>query len=191
MRKRESKNKQRQAGEQSENPPEQNNEENNAENANEENNEENKNTQNPKGVIVLGVYMHCQGCANKVVKCLGGFDGVEEIEIDVKNHKVTVKGKNADPTKVAERLRKKIHKHVELISPIPKAKKEEKKEAKKEEPKVVEVLLKIYMHCENCEREIKHCIHKMKGVQTVETDMGKSQVTVRGVFDTKKLGGVH
>ncbi|KAA8533341.1 hypothetical protein F0562_033126 [Nyssa sinensis] len=133
----------RQGQEQVENPSEQNN--------------EHINQQNPKGVILLGVYIHCEGCANSVVKCLRGFDGVEVIEIDAKNHKVTVKGKKADPLKVAERA------------------------------KVIEVLLKIYMHCEGCAKEIKYCIHKMQGVQTVEPDMAKSQVKVRGVFEPQKL----
>ncbi|XP_059635997.1 heavy metal-associated isoprenylated plant protein 7-like [Cornus florida] len=164
------------------NPPAQNSEEaSNAEN------EESKKTQNTKGVIVLGVYIHCEGCADKVIKSLRGFDGVEEIEIDSKNHKVTVKGKNADPTKVAERLRKKTKKHVELISPIIKEKKEEKKEKKEEPPKVVEVVLKVFMHCDGCAQDVKYRIHKMQGVHTVETDMAKAQVTVKGVFDSQKL----
>ncbi|KAI7996669.1 Heavy metal-associated isoprenylated plant protein 8 [Camellia lanceoleosa] len=106
--------------EQAENQPQRNNnEEINAENTNEEIKEENKeNKPNPKGVIVLGVYMHCQGCADKIVKYLRGFDGVEQIETDMKNHIVTVKGKKADPKKILERLPKKSNKHVKLISPI-------------------------------------------------------------------------
>lgn len=58
---------------------------------------------------------------------------MEEIEIDEKNHKVVVKGKKVDPLKVAERLRKKSGKYVELISPIPSKKKEEEKIEKKQE----------------------------------------------------------
>ncbi|KAL6983944.1 hypothetical protein U1Q18_017316 [Sarracenia purpurea var. burkii] len=105
----------------------------------------------------------------------------------MKNHKVTVKGQNADPRKVVNRLHKKTNKHVNLISPILKEKKEEKKQEKEEEPKVVEVVLKIYMHCEGCAEDIKYCIHKMQGVYTVDTDMKNSQVTVKGVFEPKKL----
>ncbi|KAI8005891.1 Heavy metal-associated isoprenylated plant protein 8, partial [Camellia lanceoleosa] len=100
-------------------------------------NKENK--PNPKGVIVLGVYMHCQGCADKIVKYLRGFDGVEQIETDMKNHIVIVKGKKADPKKILERLPKKSNKHVKLISPILRV-----------QPKEVEVVLKIYMHSEGC-----------------------------------------
>ncbi|XAR64371.1 hypothetical protein NMG60_11024679 [Bertholletia excelsa] len=131
--------------------------------------------------------MHCQGCAYDIIKILRGFDGVEQIETDTKNHRVTVKGKKADPKKVLHRLRKKTNRHVNLISPILKEKQEEKKEEKKEEPKVVEVVLKIFMHCDGCAKDIKRCIHKMNGVYTVEPDMKSSQVTVRGAFEPTKL----
>ncbi|OIS95764.1 PREDICTED: heavy metal-associated isoprenylated plant protein 8-like [Nicotiana attenuata] len=149
-------------------------------------NEENKN--NAKGVIIiLGVYIHCQGCKEEVLKSLRGFDGVEEIEVDEKNHKVVVKGKKADPLKVAERLRKKSGKHVELISPIiPPKKKEEKKEIK-QQPKVVEVILKLYLHCEGCAKDAKQCIHKMPGVQTVDPEMKNNLVKVKGSMDPQKL----
>ncbi|CAH9129633.1 unnamed protein product [Cuscuta epithymum] len=124
--------------------------------------EEGSNEQNPGGTIVLGVYIHCQGCADTVKGSLIGFDGVESIQVDEKNHRAIVKGKKADPIKVTERLRKKSGKHVELISPIPKPKKQENKEPKKEEKKVIEVILKIYMHCESCAKEVKQCIHKLE-----------------------------
>ncbi|XP_058192787.1 heavy metal-associated isoprenylated plant protein 7-like [Rhododendron vialii] len=146
---------------------------------------ENQNAQNPEGVIVLGVYMHCQGCADTIVNHLRGFDGVEQIETDMKTHRVIVKGKNADPRKVVDRLRKKTEKHIHLISPTLKV--EEKKEQKKEEPKIFEVVMKILMHCEGCAEDIKYRIHKMQEVHTVETDMKNAQVTVKGEFEPKKL----
>ncbi|KAK6912460.1 Heavy metal-associated domain, HMA, partial [Dillenia turbinata] len=151
--------------------------------------------------IILKVFMHCEGCAKEVVKCLKGFEGVEEIQTNIKENKVIVKGKQADPLKVVERLRKKRGKYVELISPIPKKnkndnKKEENAEAKKE--KVIEVTLRVFMHCESCGDEVKKCIEKMKGVQYATTDYEKKQVTVKGVFDPEKLvqhiyktGGKH
>lgn len=38
---------------------------------------------------------------------------------DCKTHKVVVKGEKADPVKVLERVQKKSHRQVELLSPIP------------------------------------------------------------------------
>ncbi|XP_058194384.1 heavy metal-associated isoprenylated plant protein 8-like [Rhododendron vialii] len=178
MAKRKSKKKQSSTQDQAENLQEQ---------INEGTNEESNKKQNPYGVIVLGVYMHCQGCADTITKYLRGSDGVEQIEIDLKNHKVTVKGKDVDPENVVERLRKKSNKHISLISPILEGRKEEGKEEKKEESNVVEAVLKIYMHCESCAADIKYSIHKMQGVLAVETDMKNSQVIVKGAFDPKKL----
>ncbi|CAK9144342.1 unnamed protein product [Ilex paraguariensis] len=150
------------------------------------------NKMNPKGEIVLGVFIHCEGCANEVVNCLRGFDGVEVIEIDAKNHKVTVKGKKADPIKVTERLRKKSGKHVELISPIPPKDKEEKKDEKKKYCIYIYIYMKIFVYdsltCDaGCAKDVKYCIHKMEGVQTVDPDMKTSLVKVKGVFEPEKL----
>ena len=67
--------------------------------------------------------------------------GVEDVLTDCKSHKVVVKGEKADPVKVLERVQKKSHGQVELLSPIPKPpppeaeKKEEKGIAKPEEKK--------------------------------------------------------
>lgn len=60
--------------------------------------------------------------------------GVEGVEIDANNQKVIIKGEKADPIKVAERLRKRSGKHVELVHPQP---------VKAEEKKKVEVKLRI------------------------------------------------
>ncbi|KAK9154986.1 hypothetical protein Sjap_002466 [Stephania japonica] len=61
---------------------------------------------------------------------------LEDVETDCKAHKVIVKGKQADPLKVLERVQKKSHRQVELLSPIPKPPSpEEEKKAEEEKPK--------------------------------------------------------
>ncbi|KAL9156332.1 hypothetical protein ABFS82_09G068600 [Erythranthe guttata] len=152
----------------------------------------------PPQEIVLRVFMHCEGCARKVRRCLKGFEGVEEVITDCRSSKVVVKGEKADPIKVLERVQRKSHRQVELISPIPKPpapepKKDEQKEAvkaedKKEEPPVIiTVVLGVYMHCEACAQEIKKRIQKIKGVESAEPDLKASQVTVKGIFEPEKL----
>lgn len=151
----------------------------------------------PPQEIVLKVYMHCEGCARKVRRCLKGFEGVEDVITDCKISKVVVKGEKADPLKVLERVQRKSHRQVELISPIPKPKAEEEKkpeeaekpkpDEKKEEPQIITVVLKVHMHCEACAQEIKRRILKMKGVESAEPDLKSSEVTVKGVFDPPKL----
>nr|GMD39137.1 heavy metal-associated isoprenylated plant protein 7-like [Ipomoea batatas] len=108
--------------------------------------------------------MHCEGCARKVRRCLKDFDG--------RTHKVVVKGEKADPVKVLERVQKKSHRQVELLSPIPapapapeeEPKKPPEEVAKPEEKKeeVITVVLKAHMHCEACAEAIKKRILRMK-----------------------------
>nr|GEW37185.1 heavy metal-associated isoprenylated plant protein 3 [Tanacetum cinerariifolium] len=151
----------------------------------------------PPQEIVLRVFMHCEGCARKVRKCLKGFDGVEDIQTDCKTHKVVVKGEKADPLKVLERVQKKSHRQVELLSPIPKPAAEEPKveekeapkpeEKKEEPPQVITVVLKVNMHCEACAQEIRKRILKMKGVESAEPDLKASEVSVKGTFTAPAL----
>ena len=54
---------------------------------------------------------------------------------DCKSHKVVVKGEKADPIKVLERVQRKSHRQVELLSPIPKPPAEEEKKPAEEKPK--------------------------------------------------------
>ncbi|KAL6011643.1 Heavy metal-associated isoprenylated plant protein 7 [Asimina triloba] len=149
----------------------------------------------PPEEYVYKVFMHCEGCARKVKRSLRGFEGVEEVITDCKTHKVTVKGKTADPLKVFDRIQRKSHRQVELLTPLPpkppveekKVEEKPKAEEKKEEPPVIIVVLKVHMHCEACSEEIRKRIQKMKGVNSVEPDLKGSQVTVKGVIDPPKL----
>ncbi|KAJ6764249.1 HEAVY METAL-ASSOCIATED ISOPRENYLATED PLANT PROTEIN 7 [Salix koriyanagi] len=158
--------------------------------------EETKNeTPPPPQEIVLQVYMHCEGCARKVRRWLKGFEGVEDVTTDCRASKVVVRGEKADPLKVLERIRRKSHREVVLISPIPKPPSEKKAEEKekpkveekKEEPPVITAMLRVYMHCEACAMEIKKRIQRMQGVESAEPDLKSSQVTVKGVFEPEKL----
>ncbi|KAL0464091.1 UNVERIFIED_CONTAM: Heavy metal-associated isoprenylated plant protein 7 [Sesamum latifolium] len=90
----------------------------------------------PPQEIVLKVYMHCEGCARKVRRCLKGFEGVEDVITDCRTSKVVVKGEKADPLKVLGRVQRKSHRQVELISPIPKPPAEEPKKEEKRSPKL-------------------------------------------------------
>ncbi|KAL9272645.1 Heavy metal-associated isoprenylated plant protein 7-like protein [Drosera capensis] len=149
----------------------------------------------PPQEIVLRVYMHCEGCARKVKKCLRGFQGVEDVITDCKTHKVIVKGERADPLKVLERVQRKSHRNVELLSPIPKppeaaaAASEEKEPVKAEDdkPKVITVVLKVHMHCEACAQEIKKRIERIKEVEVATPNLKSSEVTVKGTFEVDKL----
>lgn len=65
-----------------------------------------------------------------------GFVGVEDVMTDCKSNKVVVKGEKADPLEVLERVQRKSHRKVELLSPVPKPPSpEEKQPEEKEKPK--------------------------------------------------------
>ncbi|GKB15679.1 hypothetical protein Tco_0849602 [Tanacetum coccineum] len=70
--------------------------------------------------------------------------GVEVVEPNTKDNRVTVKEKNCDPIKIAERVKRNSGKHVDIISPVQKKQQEKKPQEKKPEAK-----------------EVKHCILKM------------------------------
>nr|GMD87282.1 2-dehydro-3-deoxyphosphooctonate aldolase 1 [Ipomoea batatas] len=123
--------------------------------------------------IVLKVDMHCEACARKVTRSLKGFQGFRR--------------------KVAERL---TSFHL-FPSPLLREAKQEIKEPPKEEkkdepPPVATVVLKVQMHCEACAQVLQKRIKKIKGVESVTTELGSNEVRVKGVVDPEKLArGVY
>ncbi|XP_009770917.1 heavy metal-associated isoprenylated plant protein 3 [Nicotiana sylvestris] len=69
--------------------------------------------------VVLKSDFHCEGCVSKVVKAIRSFEGVEKVTCDADSKKLTVVGK-VDPVMLREKVEQKTHKHVELVSPVPK-----------------------------------------------------------------------
>ncbi|MED6121315.1 hypothetical protein PIB30_028935, partial [Stylosanthes scabra] len=111
---------------------------------------------------------------------------VEEVSADSKGSKVVVKGKAADPVKVLQRLQKKSvllavdldHRHPSYVK---------SNFMLLQPPPVVTIVLKVRMHCEACAQGIQKRIRKIQGVESVETELGKDQVIVKGVIDAAKL----
>ncbi|XP_047335052.1 heavy metal-associated isoprenylated plant protein 6-like [Impatiens glandulifera] len=162
--------------------------------------------------VVLKLDLHCEGCAKKVKRTISkNFKGVEEIKADVTNNKLTVTGK-VDPTKLRQTLEEKLHKKVELISPLqqkdtgsdkkpadkkpdekkpeekkPDEKKTEEKKKPEENPKEVTVVLKMKLHCEGCIHKIKRVIKKYSGVKSVNFEADKDLIKVAGIMDIKAL----
>ncbi|KAL8268010.1 hypothetical protein R6Q59_001808 [Mikania micrantha] len=151
--------------------------------------------------VVLKVDMHCGACARKVARSLRGFQGVKEVMTDCKASKVVIKGKELDPVKLNERIQKKTGRKVEIISPLPKPEKLEpepepekkpqpeqpKEEKKNESPPVITVVLKMSMHCDACAQGLQKRIRKIRGVESVKTDLANEQVVVTGLIEPEKL----
>ncbi|XP_021766746.1 heavy metal-associated isoprenylated plant protein 7-like [Chenopodium quinoa] len=159
------------------------------------NTDEAKNNNNE--IIVIKVDMHCQceACAKKISKALKGYQGVEDVAVDRKTNTVMVKGKTDEALKLCDRIRHKTGRNAQLLSPLPKPPQEENKPKQEENkdkktepalkdqpPPVVTMVLGVHMHCEACAQLLRKRIRKIKGVESVETDVGKSQVIVKGVI---------
>ncbi|XP_030512748.1 heavy metal-associated isoprenylated plant protein 9 [Rhodamnia argentea] len=75
----------------------------------------------------------------------------------------------------------------------PEEKAEEKKEEKVEEKKEEEpkppspLILYVDLHCAGCAKKIKRSIMKIRGVEGVEIDMDKNQVTIKGVVEPQAV----
>ncbi|CAJ1961964.1 unnamed protein product [Sphenostylis stenocarpa] len=140
-------------------------------------------------VVILKALVHCEGCSDKICKCLKGLAGVKHVEVDREHQRVMVKGEVVNnPSMVLERLQKKYSKNVELISPKPKPENQQKNiQVKKEQVKIKTVVLKMYMHCQGCVRDVKNTVEKMEGVESVDVDQEKSRVTVKGTMEGAKL----
>ncbi|CAL5344219.1 unnamed protein product [Camellia sinensis] len=70
----------------------------------------------------------------------------------------------------------------------PEEKKVEKTEEKKEEPKPPEPsVLFVDLHCVGCAKKIEKSILRIRGVEGVEIDMSKNQVTIKGVVEPQAV----
>lgn len=65
--------------------------------------------------VVLNVNMHCEACAQTVKKIILKLKGVQTVDPDFKNQKVTVKG-TVDPNRLAEHVYRRTGKRVQIQS---------------------------------------------------------------------------
>ncbi|MCO5611748.1 hypothetical protein L7F22_066006 [Adiantum nelumboides] len=139
-----------------------------------------------EGKIVLETKMHCTACRYKVYKAIIGQPGVEDVSIDLKSNKVTLKAPNIDAKKLFKSVnRKSGGKITKLIYPDPK---EEKTAEKKEEKKLIEVtvVLKVNMDCVSCTHKVEKAAWKVKDVCSVKAV--DQTLTLRGWdLDPKKV----
>ncbi|KAG8082570.1 hypothetical protein GUJ93_ZPchr0014g46660 [Zizania palustris] len=66
--------------------------------------------------LELKVYMHCDACERSVRRTVKNIDGVEKVELDREENKVTVTG-DFEPEKVLKKIKKKTGKKAEILVP--------------------------------------------------------------------------
>lgn len=158
-----------------------------AEEKKEEKPEEQKEEPKPPLPFVLFVDLHCVGCAKKIERSLMKIRGVEEVMIDMAQNQVTIKG-IVEPQAVCNRIMKKTKRRAKVLSPLPEAEGEPMPEVVSSQVSgLTTVELNVNMHCEACAAQLKRKILKMRGVQTAETELSTSKVTVTGTMDADRL----
>ncbi|CAL4888789.1 unnamed protein product [Urochloa decumbens] len=148
----------------------------------------------PPPPCILGINLHCTGCANKIKRCILRCKGVEGVEVNMAQNEVTVKG-IVDPQGICDRLRKRTIRNATVISPPPPP--PEADDAAAAAPKevvvhsqvsaVTTVELLVNMHCEACAQQLQKKILKMRGVQTADANSGAGKLTVTGTMPADKL----
>ncbi|KAK3008835.1 hypothetical protein RJ639_015318 [Escallonia herrerae] len=81
----------------------------------------------------IKAYMHCDQCERDLQKRLLKHEGIHSVKTDTKAQIITIEG-TIESEKLLAYMRKRVHKHAEIIAP---------KEAKKEEKKEKEVKVEV------------------------------------------------
>ncbi|KAH9325073.1 hypothetical protein KI387_005251, partial [Taxus chinensis] len=86
--------------------------------------------------MVLKVDLNCDKCKKRAMKTVANIQGVESVQTDMKEQKITVIG-DADPVFIANKLRKFGRSEIVSVGPAkePEKKQPEKEVQKKETPK--------------------------------------------------------
>ncbi|KAF8651757.1 hypothetical protein HU200_063274 [Digitaria exilis] len=135
---------------------------------------------------VYKVYIHCGKCAKDIETEFTEFQGVEEVKVDRKAGKVTVKGFGFDEKKLGAKVQKGCRKKVEFVPPAPK-KDDVVTEVKSKEQELKVITVKVPLHCRDCALKVKEILLENKSIYEAKTDHVKNTCTVEGVLDEKKL----
>ncbi|KAE9600815.1 hypothetical protein Lal_00011398 [Lupinus albus] len=140
---------------------------------------------------IYKVNLHCQECGNKIKKHLMSSQGVQNVDIDIEKREIKAKGK-LDPLKILKLIEKKSNKKVELISPKVKPKEStttmnNNKTKETKDPIIRTISMKVHMHCDKCEADLKQKLMKHKGIFNVKTDMNAQNLMVNGTIEVEKL----
>ncbi|KAJ0968907.1 hypothetical protein J5N97_021784 [Dioscorea zingiberensis] len=132
------------------------------------------------------------GCAKKIQKTILKCRGVEEVEINMVQNQVIIKG-TVDPQALCSIIQKKTRRRANVISPLPPAEGDTTNTdtdivvASQVSGMVTSVELLVNMHCEACAQSLQKKILEMKGVERVETELKSGKVTVTGTMEAEKL----
>ncbi|XWS74696.1 hypothetical protein CRYUN_Cryun01aG0020100 [Craigia yunnanensis] len=146
------------------------------------------------GVItaVYKVNLHCRQCARDIKKPLMKTQGVHSVDVEFEKGEIKVKGV-IDVIKIHKMIEKLSKKKVDLISPqIKITDKEKAAETQKKVKETKEQILrtttvKVHLHCDKCEEDLRKKLLKHKDIFSVKTDKKAETLTVQGTIESDKL----
>ncbi|KAL1204603.1 Heavy metal-associated isoprenylated plant protein 4 [Cardamine amara subsp. amara] len=147
---------------------------------------------------VYKVHLHCRKCACDIKKPLLRFQGVHSVDVDVEKNEIKVKGK-IEVVKIHKQIEKWSKKKVELISPKPSEVKKttttttttsvvvEKKTTEVKKDVIRTTVLKVHIHCAQCDKDLQNKLLRNKAIHIVKTDRKAQTLTVQGTIESAKL----
>ncbi|GMJ01338.1 HEAVY METAL ASSOCIATED PROTEIN 6 [Hibiscus trionum] len=141
--------------------------------------------------VITAVYkanLHCRQCASDIKKPLLRTQGVHGVEFDVEKGEIKVKG-NVDVIKIHKTIEKVSRKKVEIVSPQIKIPDKAKAAATPIKPKQVlhTTSMKVHLHCDKCEHDLRNKLLKHKGIYSVKSDIKEQTLAVEGTMESEKL----
>ncbi|OMO89932.1 hypothetical protein COLO4_19511 [Corchorus olitorius] len=140
--------------------------------------------------VITAVYklnLHCPQCASKIKNPLLRTQGVHSVDVEIDKGEIKVKGA-IEAIKIHKLIQKLGKKKVELISPQIKEKPPPAAATPKKVVKEIEeTIMKVHLHCDKCEKDLKNKLLKNKGIHSVKTDIKAQKVTVQGTIKSDKL----
>ncbi|XP_055836051.1 heavy metal-associated isoprenylated plant protein 3-like [Solanum dulcamara] len=152
--------------------------------------EDEKGGKNVTAILQIDMHCSCEGCSERVLKCvhdLHDLNSSMKIEENGAVYKVTMAGK-FNPSKLREKMEKKLKKTVKIISPeLDKEEIEIQQMYKCKELPLPTTVLKLPLNCDACNEKIHKIITRTRGCRNMKMDWEKNLVTVTGTIDVKSL----
>ncbi|KAK1401410.1 HMA domain-containing protein [Heracleum sosnowskyi] len=138
-------------------------------------------------VVVAGykVHLHCPQCAEDIRKPLLRTTGVHSVDVKYEKNEVIIKGA-IDEKIIHTKLEKWSKKKVEILTKD-KIKIVEVKEKETKKETVKTTTMKSYIHCDQCERDLRNRLIKHRGIHDVKTDRKAHTITIEGTIESEKL----
>ncbi|XP_019168253.1 PREDICTED: heavy metal-associated isoprenylated plant protein 4 isoform X2 [Ipomoea nil] len=136
--------------------------------------------------VITAVYrvrLHCPQCAHDIRKPLLRTPGVRTVDVKFEKDEVKVTG-GIDAKIIHQRLEKWSKKKVEIVSQDKIKEVEKEIEVKKS---IKTITLKVFMHCNKCEGDLKRKLLYHKGIHNVKTDFKSQTITVETVAESEKI----